>query len=264
MLSPQWIGLFLFTCGYALALAYGRLAPAAACSFIALLGAGWLVRRPAQRWLTVLGHCLFVAVAAGLAVHALPGFHSALVIEAQRLTADAAPFSMYLNLDKPLIALWLLLACPWVIRARGLRHGSASVALALPLTATVCLGGAWLLGMLAWAPKWPAAAWLWAINNLLLVSLAEEALFRGYLQGGLQRWFAGISRGNTLALVLAAGLFGLAHLGAGWHWVLLGSLAGIGYGLAYRYGGLLAAVVTHFGVNLIHFSGFTYPQLAIP
>ncbi|NER66795.1 CPBP family intramembrane metalloprotease, partial [Pseudomonas sp. MAFF212427] len=35
-------------------------------------------------------------------------------------------------------------------------------------------------------------------------------------------------------------------------------------GLAYRHGGLLAAVATHLGVNLIHFAGFTYPQLAIP
>lgn len=264
MLVPQWIGLFLFTCGYALALAYGSLGPAAACSVIALLGAGWLVRRTGRRWLSVLGHGLFIAMAAGLAVHALPGFHSALVIDAQRLTADAVPFSMYLNLDKPLIALWLLLACPWIVGAHSLRHASASVALALALTATVCLGGAWLLGMLAWAPKWPASAWLWALNNLLLVSLAEEALFRGYLQGGLQRWFARVPNGETLALMLAAGLFGLAHLGAGWHWVLLASLAGIGYGLAYRHGGLLAAVITHFGVNLMHFSGFTYPQLAIP
>lgn len=264
MLLSQWIGLFLLACGYALALAYGRLGPAAACTFIALLGAGWLVRRTAARWLNVLGHGLFTALAVGLAMHALPGFHNARVIHALRLTTDAAPFSMHLNLDKPLIALWLLLACPWIMRARSLRQGSASIAMALPLTAAACLGAAWLLDLLAWAPKWPAAAWLWALNNLLLVSLAEEALFRGYLQGGLQRGLARVPGGATLALLLAAGLFGLAHLGAGWSWVLLASLAGIGYGLAYRHGGLLAAVATHFGVNLIHFAGFTYPQLAIP
>ena len=44
----------------------------------------------------------------------------------------------------------------------------------------MCLGLAFALGLVSWAPKWPAGvAPLWALNNLLLVSLAEEALFRG-------------------------------------------------------------------------------------
>ena len=41
---------------------------------------------------------------------------------------------------------------------------------------------------------------------------------------------------------------------------LLAGIAGVGYGLAYRYGGLQAAVVTHFGLNLLHFGLFTYPM----
>jgi uncharacterized protein len=41
----------------------------------------------------------------------------------------------------------------------------------------------------------------------------------------------------------------------------LASLAGIGYGVAYRYGGLLAAVAAHFGLNLVHLGRFTYPML---
>ena len=40
------------------------------------------------------------------------------------------------------------------------------------------------------------------------------------------------------------------------------SIAGVGYGLAYRFGGLGAAVATHFGLNLLHFGLFTYPMLA--
>ncbi|MGB9092022.1 MAG: CPBP family glutamic-type intramembrane protease, partial [Pseudomonas farsensis] len=55
---------------------------------------------------------------------------------------------------------------------------------------------------------------------------------------------------------------GLAHAGAGWQWVLLATLAGVGYGLAYRFGGLAAAIATHFGLNLLHFGLFTYPMLA--
>src|SRR5690606_4848503 len=102
-------------------------------------------------------------------------------------------------------------ACPWILmmRPQGL---PVSLALILPLTVATCLGGAWALGLVAWAPKWPEQAWIWLLNNLLLVSLTEELLFRGYIQGGLQRLF----NNQALALVTAALLFGLAHLGGGW------------------------------------------------
>ena len=99
-------------------------------------------------------------------------------------------------------------------------------------------------------------------TNLLLVTLVEEALFRGYLQGGLSRWFKQLPYGQTLALVIASLLFGLAHIGAGWQWVVLAGIAGLCYGLAYRFGGLSAAIATHFGLNLLHFGLFTYPMLA--
>ncbi len=38
-------------------------------------------------------------------------------------------------------------------------------------------------------------------------------------------------------------------------------MAGIGYGVAFRFGGLTAAVISHFGLNLVHFALFTYPML---
>lgn len=98
-----------------------------------------------------------------------------------------------------------------------------------------------------------------ATEQPALVSLTEELLFRGYIQGGLQRLLGH----ESLALFAAALLFGLAHLGAGWQWFCLASLAGIGYGLAYRRGGLMAAVLCHFGLNFVHFAGFSYPMLAI-
>ncbi|MGE7992784.1 CPBP family intramembrane glutamic endopeptidase [Pseudomonas sp. NPDC089554] len=256
MPRPHWIALLLLTLGYVLALTYGSLTLATLPAFLALLVAGWLVRRPA-RWQQASGHALFIVLAAALALHWLPGFLGAKVIDKAVFSEGAVPFSMYLNLDKPLIGFWILLACPWllVLRARGALTG---LALTLPLTLVACLGGAWALGLVTWAPKWPDQAWVWILNNLLLVSLTEELLFRGYLQGGLQRLFGH----PGLALVVAALLFGLAHLGGGWQWFYLASLAGVGYGLAYRHGGLLAAVLCHFLFNLAHFTLFTYPMLA--
>lgn len=257
MSLPHWIALGLLALGYCFALAHGSLGLVALPSLLALLCTALLVRRRV-RWQQTLGHLLFIVMAAALALHWLPGFNGAKVIDKAVFSQGAVPFSMYLNLDKPLIGLWLLLACPWlvVLRGRGLALSLLGI---LPLTLLACLGGAWALGLVAWAPKWPDQAWLWLLNNLLLVSLTEELLFRGYIQGGLQRLF----RHDGLALLAAALLFGLAHLGGGWQWFYLATLAGVGYGLAYRHGGLAAAVACHVCVNLAHFAGFSYPMLAL-
>ncbi|WP_175028113.1 CPBP family intramembrane glutamic endopeptidase, partial [Burkholderia seminalis] len=135
-------------------------------------------------------------------------------------------------------------------------------AMAAVATAAACLAGALAFGMVGWAPKWPASGWLWLVNNLLLVTLAEEALFRGYVQGGLTRTLRAFSWGPWAALATGAVLFGAAHAAGGWQWIVLGTLAGAGYGLAWRRGGLLAAAIAHAGLNVVHFGLFTYPMLA--
>ena len=262
MTATPWLSLALLSIGYVVALSYGQLGMLAAVSVALLLVAGYAVRQQRTPWARYLGHGLFIVLALSLAMHWLPGFDNGHAITSRRLTPDAVPFSMSLNQDKPLIGFWLLLACPWIVARRSLRLSICVTALALTLTAIATLGGAALLGLISWAPKWPQQAWLWVLNNLLLVSLVEEALFRGYLQGGLRHRFKHLPYGENLALLLASLLFGLVHLGAGWHWALLASIAGVGYGLAYRFGGLGAAVGTHFGLNLVHFGLFTYPVLS--
>lgn len=262
MPALPWLYLALLSIGYGLALTYGQLGLLAGASIGLLLVAGYAVHQQHVPWARYLGHGLFIVLALGLAMHWLPGFQNGRAIDPQRFTADAVPFSLYLNQDKPLIGFWLLLACPWIVARRPLRLSIYATALALTLTTIAALGGAVLLGIISWAPKWPDQAWLWVLNNLLLVTLVEEALFRGYIQGGLSRRFKQMPYGENLALLLASLLFGLVHVGAGWQWVLLASIAGAGYGLAYRFGGLGAAIATHFGLNLLHFGLFTYPMLA--
>ncbi|VVO82181.1 MULTISPECIES: CPBP family intramembrane glutamic endopeptidase [Pseudomonas] len=262
MLALPWTFLALLSLGYGMALAYGRLGWLAGISVGLLLIAGFAVRQTKLQFGRYLGHGLFIFLALALALHWLPGFHNGRVIEPQRFTDDAVRFSMYLNLDKPLIGFWLLLVCPWIVGRRSLRLFLYATPVALALSAVLALGGALLLGVIGWAPKWPDAGWLWLLNNLLLVTLVEEALFRGYIQGGLSRHFKHLAYGENLALLLTSLLFGLVHAGAGWQWVLLASLAGFGYGLAYRYGGLAAAIATHFALNVLHFGLFTYPMLA--
>ncbi len=245
--------------------------------------------------LRLFGHLLFVLLAAALFLHLIPGFYNPQVIAPAPLSADAVAFGMYLNLDKPLVAFWviLVLAPPMVggyvegyvgadagralgSDARSHAGGNAggiavhiagrtlaAALLACAAAVLVSLGLALALGVVGWAPKWPDTGWIWLINNALLVTVAEEALFRGYVQQQLATCWRNRRWGGWAALGVAALLFGLAHFAGGWQWMLLATMAGVAYGVAYRYGGLAAAVLAHLGLNAAHFGLFTYPMRAV-
>ncbi len=229
----------------------------------ALLGlAAVLVLRSHGKAAHAAGHALFLVLAMLLFLHWLPGFHNLQVIAPAPMSPGAAPFGMYLNLDKPLVAFWVVLALAPPMAAANARLTLQAALLACAAAVAACMGLALALDVVEWAPKWPASGWIWLINNALLVTLAEEALFRGYVQQRLAACWRGRAWGGWAALAVAAALFGLAHYAGGWQWMLLAGVAGAAYGVAYRYGGLAAAVLAHLGLNAAHFGLFTYPMRA--
>ncbi|APR36052.1 CPBP family intramembrane glutamic endopeptidase [Paraburkholderia sp. SOS3] len=262
LIERRAIGVALLVVGYGAAFVSGMLGAAALAAIVVLLVLAYAVLPPRPPAVRRVAHAVFIVIGVALILHWVPGFHNPRVIHAERFTADALPFTMYLNLDKPLVAFWLLLTFRWI---RGPQNATLALAAGIGgwlLTALVCIGTAFAMRLIVWEPKWPADALLFLVNNLLLVSVVEEAFFRGYLQGGMMRLFDGRPLGKTIALVVASVLFGLMHLpGGGWLWVVFGAVAGLGYGLAYRFGGLRAAVLAHFALNATHFLLFTYPML---
>lgn len=65
MTTRHWMVLFLLSTGYALALSYGSIAPAAALS-IGLLLVAWLcVALPSDKYIRFFGHVLFVVTGLG-------------------------------------------------------------------------------------------------------------------------------------------------------------------------------------------------------
>ncbi|RKP47663.1 CPBP family glutamic-type intramembrane protease [Trinickia fusca] len=258
----RWLGLGLLVVGYAIALAIGLLGPLSMVGIGLLVLAAVAVQPQRRRYVRYLGHAMFIALAIALDRHWLPGFHNLRVIAAERLTPDAVPFTMYLNLDKPLVGFWLLLVIPWIHAARGWRASLISGVVGWVVATLSALLIARWLGMVAWEPKWPQQSALWLINNLLLVAVTEEVFFRGYVQGGLRRLLAHRGSADLLALLISAALFGLEHVSGGGHWIVLAGVAGVVYGLAYRFGGLPASILAHFGLDAVHFFLFSYPMLA--
>jgi len=114
-------------------------------------------------------------------------------------------------------------------------------------------------------PKWSDAALAFLVANLLFTCVAEEAFFRGLIQERLMR-LAETRRQpawNWIAIAVSTLLFGLAHAGGGATWLLVATIAGLGYALVYaRTRSIEGAILVHFAVNAAHFIGFTYPRLA--
>jgi membrane protease YdiL (CAAX protease family) len=213
-------------------------------------------------WQQVVMHCVFVVLSILLFMHRLPGFNNLLVFDKMHFSTDAAPFTMYLNLDKPFIG-FILFTCfgsIWYQNRPDTKMLLKAIALPLLIITAICLGTALLLHFVLWNPRLPPKAWIWALNNLLLVAVCEEAFFRGYLQGIIGK-LVFKRKSPYIPLFITAFLFGLAHTTGGPALMLLAFIAGCGYGWAYYKGGILAAILTHFFFNALHFFLFTYPML---
>jgi hypothetical protein len=83
--------------------------------------------------------------------------------------------------------------------------------------------------------------------------------FRGFVQKHLSA-LANKSFHKIAVVIFVGILFGLAHFPGGATYVIVASVAGIGYGYAYYLTGRIeSAILTHFFLNSAHFLFFTYP-----
>lgn len=188
-----------------------------------------------------------------LYLHYLSGFYAYKVLDLVVSGAESQPFSMYLNIDKPLGAFTLFLLCPAMLVPRR-RFNSVGVLFAVLLLILVLPLGC-IFGLIHWEFSWPAWWWLFALNNLMITSVAEEALFRGFLFSELEKRF-----GWRIALVVSSVVFGLAHFSGDGYLAIVATLAGLGYGLTYYFSGRLwVAVLAHFLLNFSHLIFMTYP-----
>ena len=195
--------------------------------------------------------------------HLLPGFHNLQALNAVLVSADGLPFTMYLNLDKTLVALGLL---GWCIPRLSRRQEWRQLLQVLLSRSLLFLLLIFILalasGKVHWDPKLPSYTLLWMLTNLLFVCTAEEAFFRGFLQQQLALLWKNRPLQQELPLALASLVYGLSHFAGGPLYVAFVTLAGLGYGWVYQKTGCIeASILLHFALNAAHFLLFTYPSL---
>lgn len=201
----------------------------------------------------------------GLAgVHVLPGFQNLRVLNNVHISSNGIPFSLYLNFDKTVVGIFILGILHQRITTKvEWREMFKTMAPRAFLVIFIVAMLSFVFKFVWFDPKLSPSLPIWAITNLFFVCLAEEGFFRGFIQKYLCLTLRKVRYGNTIAIIFSAILFGLSHFMGGPRYVILATVAGIGYGWIYwRTQRIEAAILTHFSLNLVHFLFFTYPALA--
>jgi membrane protease YdiL (CAAX protease family) len=214
----------------------------------------------------IAANASMLALCAAFFVHVLPGFSNPRVVDADVLSAGSLPYTKYLNFDKGVAGLFLLglvvTVWPPARIARDRRATTAVTLCGLALLVGIVMMLSLALGYVRWDPKLPSWTSLWLWSMVFLTALPEEALFRGVVQSAIERWFDDRGYATPAAVVVAGLLFGVAHASGGPVYVLLASVAGIGYGWIYASTrSIVWAIAAHAGLNTVHFMLFTYPAL---
>ncbi|MBO9685418.1 MAG: CPBP family intramembrane metalloprotease [Mitsuaria chitosanitabida] len=247
----------------------GQLGIAALAPIGAMAALAWMTIAAAGRPRRELALMLLMLVLGlALSLHLLPGFLNPTYLVSA--SDQRAPTLKYLNFDKGVAGLLMLAVL--ATQQRRVRVASATALSrlaqrtgtppwALPAVIVATLAVPWLLAVASGIGqptlRWPDNAGLFLTANLFLTCVAEEAAFRGVVQGLLARRLGTDLRTarGWLPVLVAALLFGAAHAAGGIAYVGLATLAGLGYGLAYALTRRIeVAIGLHVALNALVFT----------
>lgn len=195
--------------------------------------------------------------------HLVPGFNNWQLLDSVTLTEKATPFTLNMNFDVPYFGMLLaLFLCPPLTQKTDYLHLIKQCLPILISGSLVACGLAFMFGYVKFEPKFSSFTVIWSIHNLLIVSVIEEIIFREWLQKQTTHVLSFLPGASWLGIFISSLVFGFFHLYGGWTYALLATVMSLHYGYALqKTNRLQGAILIHFGVNLIHFIGFTYPAL---
>ena len=163
------------------------------------------------------------------------------------------------------LALWLIYSEKMRAAEFGLTRQPISTAMAaffiVMLVGTVIDQNAYQLieklpgyAPLGGMPAITSATWDWIdlTFGLLMVGICEELVFRGFMYTFISRY----TRNAYVIVLISSVAFGLIHWGLGFHYVLITTVIGAVFMVAYiQTRSLPALMLAHFAINFIDFAG---------
>lgn len=227
---------------------------------IFLLGFSYFIfKNSKSKYIRIFSCICFSFIALAFGLHLFPGFHNIPIIKNEIISKNAIPYSLYLNFDKALVGLFILgFGHSLEITKEEFFKKTKCLILPLIFTITFVICIAYLINYIKLDIKLNTYILIWMLSNLFISCLSEEAFFRGFIQKEIQDQTGSAS----ISIVISSLLFGIAHFAGGIKYIILATIAGIGYGLSYHITKRIeGAIITHFSLNLIHYIFFTYPAL---
>lgn len=212
------------------------------------------------RLITIL-IAFFVSIS--LMGHFFPGFHNWLIADKIQISKNAYPYTLYLNFDKPFIGFFpLALSIPLLSRM----HVRSVVLKTIALTALgviILMVLALYLHLVDIDLKLPGITPIWLIANLFLVTIPEEAFFRGFLQREISEYL-NTKWAGPFSVIVVSLLFALLHFTflRDFSFLSLTFIASLIYGSIYQMTrSIESSIFCHYLFNVVHFFCFTYPAL---
>jgi membrane protease YdiL (CAAX protease family) len=204
----------------------------------------------------------FILTAGILAfAHKIPGFYNWQIQPPVQVSQNAHLYDFYINFDKGILGFLLIfLLMKPAVTWNDWKPTFKTVFTLFPLTVGAMLGIAYGCGWIYLDIKMPHFLGLWIVVNLFLVSAVEEAFYRGFIQKSL----ANLVNPWMALLITSAAFVGMhSFFSNDYRYLFMTGIASFFYGAHYILSGRLeASIISHFFINLIHLTFFTYPGLA--
>jgi membrane protease YdiL (CAAX protease family) len=201
-------------------------------------------------------------------LHQIPSIDNIELLTNIKLSKNSSNFDLWLNFDKPLIAIFLLFFSynPPKKFSDYKNIFIQTIKLFVPLLIMLLALGTFV-NFLVFDPKFPnfEITFLWLIKMVFLTIFAEEFFFRFFIQNNVillcknSKYFS--KNSQIIGLIFTSIIFGLTHFNQGFVFILLATICGFFYGLIFirtRY--IEASILLHFLINLTHFIFFSYPS----